>query len=461
MNTKKKEFGDRLDALVKKGNAERIVGIGSILLEVMGMEVPRSQQTFLYDRYNSAGMQIAEGRKNIGFAPPGTPRDQVRNVRTSVIPGHHASRGLPTSNYIEGEYLLTINGRTFMLARGDESTETYDPVNGATVVNIKPKAQNFPQKARVVNPIHDTEHWMWLWMHPRNVDSPARLCAEGMPFFDKFADAGITLKMSSFYYESYNTPLIKANSRENAIAAKIGDDNDAVRYTTKIGTLKPDQLKALSLASGIVMSDMDRTVSKEDLYRSHLYRVVTYSGTDEAGTRNRDKIRALLNGGDDYHAKVVQDAAECGALVEDNGEFFIVGLDGSHSQPEYLDFYTVPPHSRENAMGWLAAEIEYKRDDKLLNAIDMAANEHKNRAYGNREVKPDAVSAIDHAIATGRLKAVETTKGKGNWTLEDGTVVCEWKGFAKEQQRKFLMTWASSFSVPALLAQLGIVEETH
>jgi hypothetical protein len=442
-----KNDADRLREISNYGNSERVRELGDYILQRMGLELPRRMVTFTYAHYGTNGEVIAPERVPLQHnvnVPPGMKQQK----------GTSSADTFDTTNQIEGEYQIFVNGVPFQLARGREDGSILHPVTNKQMVVVIPETQNIFGKHRQVDPMEDPEHYLWLWMHPRNVGAPCNMSRQEM------AKIGIDIRKTGKFLTPNGSPKIKANAGTEARHKAIETTNETGRLTVKVANLNDIDLKRMALATGVRPLEIaDDSVPMPQVYRSHLYNVLNDNTGMKASVERRAKLVTMLDGGDGFYKKIIDKAISIGALVQDGTEFYLVE-DGVQSQPDVLARYVVAPEQVEFAADWLSMKLEHDKRENLIHIIDVASTKMSNATYGGREASNDAVAAIDRAFFLGKLVEVQTlNKGNGNWQLEDGTVLCTWKGMSKDDKRKSLMAWASSISLPALLATLGLTDD--
>lgn len=436
-----------LDEVKRMGNAEKILAVGRYFLAKMGLPEPSEPQTFTYSpRYDANGNDATPKRPHVPYQPDGI----LQKVNTKPADSQF-SRQMDTANHIEGEYLLTIHGVSLNMARGTETIVSYDQATNKQVVNVIPETQNFKGRIRTINPRQDMEQYMFFWMHPRNFDSPARLSP------DKQEAYGLKVAMISKYYMPTQPARIRSNVTYKAEHKQTMDNADNLRISAELARKTERDLRTLAKLTNIPATKMAAgdPSNMRAVYEGYLYEVIN----GKHGHEFRTRLMTAMHRGDDETLKTVKEAFKKGILVVEDGEFFISD-GGNLSQPLTLIKYILDPAAAGQESEWLAMEIEYRKDSPLTHFLDDKMVEvDKASVTSGRDVTKDAIEAVDRAIATGTVIA---TKKPNNWILaKTGETICSWSGTPghPSQQRKSLLEFASSMTLPTLLLNLGLVEE--
>lgn len=435
-----------LRSLQQVGNDERIMKCAEYIMGILGHKMPTRPTEFKYGRWENNG-NIVPIRQNVPYVPPGVPSTYSSRVLTTTVSDQQMRHMENTSNYIAGEYTLTVDGIDLSFARGEYKQER-DPETKRMVINVVPVHQNFPSKFKVVDPQASPVEWMWLYMHPANTECPGRI-----PLKEQRA-AGITVRMIDKYYLAYNLPNIKMDVELSAKAKEVHAGSEAVELSAKIMELDAVRLKEVARATGCVPSEMDMSMPLVDVYRAHLHKVLNDNSGLQGAEARKATLRVMLKGAKDFYAGGVERAVRAGVLFEEDGEWFLRDADGGHSQPHTLERYLIP-QGCEVAAEWLAAEMDRNRDDQLL-AIIEEATRVSGKVPGKREATDDAIAAIDRAIATGTIERVPLGQNRWEWRNRNGDSLGLANGTTKEQHRKHLVLYAASVSLPTLLMALGL-----
>lgn len=439
-----------LNKIRMSGNSERILAIGDFLMQKMGMEMPRRLTKFTYGHYNANGEVTAAERVPLQHnvnVPPGMRQQKGSSADT-----------FDTTNQIEGSYQFFVNGVSFVLVRGrDDGTQVHQ-VTREEIVVVVPETQNIFGKVAQVDPMSDPEHFLWLWMHPRNLSAPCNLSAQEANRY------GIEIRKANEWLLPNKGPRLKMNAGSEAKHRIMENTNEAARLTAKVRDLNDADLKRLALATGVRPLEIaDETVPMPQVWRTHLYNVINDISNLKTAIERKAKLSTLLDGGDEYVRKIISRAINIGALEQVDTEFYLVDLEGKQSQPDVLPRYVMHEEETGFGMDWLAMKLEHDKRESLVNIIDNMAVQHENKrkqANGGRELSAEQASAIDRAVLLGKIVEVQTTnKGNGNWQLADGEVLCTWKGMSKEDKIKQLYTWASSFEFGSVLLKIGLAED--
>lgn len=442
-----------LEGLKQEGNTEKITRLGEYFHLHMGIGVPGEPQTFTYyPKLNMHGEPDGAKLIPVKDVPDHLRQGTSYNVITAETDVDFR-RMAQTSHYIAGEYTLVVNGVGITVARGEETVSRYDPASGKSMVDVVPQAQNFMGRFRNVDPRADLEHYLWLWMHPCNFDGPARLSNE------EFQRFGFRVNMTQKYTRETYTVRIRANTRRRKEHQQASDNADSMQMCAEVNAMTEKEMRKLCILTDIPSSRMSNATPERlpTIYKDWLYSVINDSSGTLPALNNKTKLKAAMSRGEEHTNQVIGKAFDAGVLVLDGQEFWAVDKDGGTSQPLTLQNYIVPSAAIPVARDWLAGEIDRNRDAGLTNLIDTMTVERANSLFNGRGVDSDRAAAVDRAIAQGSVKAINNPK---HWVLAStGEKICNWNGVSDDQKRKSLLNFASSYSIPALLLQLGLSEE--
>lgn len=443
-----------LKEIRRSSNNERTVHLAEFLCKMLGTPFPTRPVVFDYDHYNAIGEVTVPERKPLTHRVNEVPRNMTQ--RTEVAP--RGSRLVETTNQIEGDYQLVVQGISIPIARGTDNHASIDPITKEEVVTVRPEVQNFKYRMRSVDPRDEPDHWAFLWMHPRNVDSPARLSRQEQERH------GLTISMTSKFLKpnTSNGPKIRAQVRENAQKQAIINDVDTAKLITKIMAQSEATLREWSKQTNINLSRSNSDTPMKDLYISHLTGILNSNSALTTAKTAKEKLKAIMAGGEGFYLEVIQKAMKAGVLICENKEFYLLDSEGRQTQPDSLSRYILVDECLDIPDLWLAGELDIDKKEALISLIDRTADESvmSVTVANGREVSAEAVAAIDQAIATGKIKWVSTKSGKGEWRLvSDKSVITEGRGVSDEQKRKVLMTYAAAVSLGTLLLSIGMVED--
>ncbi len=433
------------------GDSDRIRAVGEFLSIVCNVPIPSRPVTFNWGRFNKAsGANTVGQRTPLQMAPPGLPRGTVLAI--GKMPA------TKSGGQVEGEYILTIDGESLHFAIGDEMVSEFSPKLGRNIVKTVPKLQWFSGRARTVDPFTSLMEYLFFWMHPTNVGSPARMSP------DEQKSAGVTVAMEPKYQPSHVLPTISSGILKKQREAEVATSNDAMRMSAKVMGTDTETLKRWAKHTGFDSGKYVGIDNLTDAFRDHLNKVINNPSQTVLAVGYRDTLRTMMEEGKDTTKSLVMDAIELGILVMDDLEWFADRKDGSGLLPFVpLSAYIVPQPQAEVCADWLCIELDRRRDQKAITAIEALIGEAQQTKVGaGRAIKPHIEAAVLRAISEGTVKVVKDEKGSHFWRNSEGGEICPVKGgtgVTKKVQNDTLLLWASSVSEATVLANIGAIDD--
>lgn len=448
-----KEF---LESLQRRSMSERIRELGAFLMQKMGTEMPRGMRKFTWHpSLDTDGNDSAPRRTPERRLPDGTPgMDNARYIDVDNISMDHVTLR-NVSHFVPGEYVLTVNGVSVKIARGTKMDEQYDPRNGAYRVDVVPENQNFMGRFRMIDVSRNPEEYLFFWMHPFNAFGPARLTPEEQ------ARTGLTIGIIDRYSQPQFTRRIKDSMINNKKDKRTMENMENMRLNAELEALPEAELRKLSILTGIQM-DPNPMISNLYQYKSHLFEVIANTGGTLASTQLREKLLGAMKRSNSEIANTIARAFKEDILVLDGNELFLKDESGDLSQPNGLDRYIVPDHSLSIVEQWFAGKLDEHKAHDLAGLIDTLTTVATNKTNSGRHIDNDRIAAVDRAIATGTVKALNSPKHWVNTKTDE--MICTWQGKYgnEDKKRDSLLEFASNYSLASLLVFLGLeVEEEN
>lgn len=433
------------------GDPDRIRAVGEFLSIVCKVPIPSRPVTFNWGKYNKvSGSNTTSPRNPVQYQPPGLPK----GVQVAIGKVQPARGGCQ----VEGEYVLTIDGVSLHFALGEKTTTEFSPKLGRNIVRTPPEMQWFRQRSRTVDPFTNLMEYLFFWMHPTNVGSPARMSP------DEQKAAGIKVDMEAKYMHSHVLPTISSGIQKKQREAEVATSNEAIAMSTKVRGADTETLKRWSKATGFNSGLYVGIENESDAFRDHLHKVINDKSQTVLSASRLDKLRTMMEEGLDTTRGLVMDAIELGILVMDDLEWYADRKDDKGPVPfTPLARYMVPDTQAEVCGDWLCIELDRRRDQKAIAAIEALMGEANHRKVaGDRTVAPDIEAAVLRAIADGTVKVVTSPTGGAYWQNSTGGEICQvrnGKGITPQMKTDTLLAWASSVSRATVLANIGQIEE--
>jgi len=433
------------------GDPDRIRAVGEFLSIACGVPIPSRPVTFNWGRYNkSSGANTTAPRSPVQYVPPGLPRGtQVAVGKTPPARG---------GCQVEGEYVLTIDGESLSFALGSKTISEFSPKLGRNIVRTPAELQWFRERARTVDPYSNLMEYLFFWMHPTNVGSPARMSP------DEQKAAGVTVAMEPKYNQSHVLPMISQGTTKKKREAEVAISGEAMAMSAKVLGADTETLKRWAKNTGFNSGLYVGIENISDAFRDHLHKVINNQANTALSTGYKESLKTMMEDGHDSTKSLVLDAIMIGVLVMDDLEWYADRKDGKGLVPFIpLAKYMVPMPQAEVAADWLCVELDRRRDQQAIMAIEALMGEAGNAKVGaDREVAPDMQSAVLRAIADGTVKVVKRDNGSSFWQNSTGGEICnvrDGKGITDKMKNDTLLLWASSVSRATVLANIGQIDD--
>lgn len=426
------------------GNNDRVTAVGEFLHHAFGVRIPTRVVTFTWSRYDHNGDDTVQSRLPVQYRPQGVPPNLQLAVQKA---GNERKRTVPAQ--VQGDYTLTVNGITLVFARGSKETTDFNVKLSRHVVNVEPETQVLKGRARQVDPYRDLVQYFFFWMHPANVDSPARFSPDAM------TAAGVRIGMPEYWMRAHVVPTIRMGVRDRARSKVVQEDADTVHLSANISKADEPTLKSWARRTNIRITDYPTEKPLADIYRSHLFKVLTdRSGTQES-TQNRNILKALMDRSEDHTLNVVRKAVKHQALVLDGGDW-LVDKGGGLLPCDELVRYMVAPADEPVAVEWLATQLDRHRATDVIAMLDTMGTAAQNKELNGREVSTSIDDALKDAVATGKVVAIQHPEDRRKiWVNRRQEEICGWKGVSADQKLQSLRLWASSHSEAVVLATIN------
>ena len=442
-----------LKACADMGDSDRIRAVGEFLSIAFKAPIPARPVTFSWGRYNKiTGQNTVGARVPVQGNPQGLPRGTVLSVGKTPI--------TRSSGQVAGEYILTIDGESLHFALGSKSTAEFSPKLGRNIVRTEPEIQSFKGRAKIVDPFTNLAEYLFFWMHPTNISSPARTSPDEQKL------AGVTVTMEPHYHKSHVLPTISLGMLKKQQERDIQASNESIEMTSKLLRTDEATLKKWCKVTGFDSGAYLAIDNPVDAYRSHLNKVVNNQAQTALAIGYKERLKVLMQEGVDSTRKTVMDAIDRGILLMDDLEWYMDMKDENGPVPFIpLARYMVPEAQAQVAADWLCIELDRRRDTKTISLIEaLVGDVHEKGLPGGRTVSSDIEAAVMQAIANESVKVIKNSLDRYVWVNSLNEEICSTKGgrgITKPMQTEALLLWASSVSPAAVLAVIGAVDEGH
>jgi hypothetical protein len=422
----------------------------------LGLEVPRRPVLFTYGYYSNDGTDTSMTRKSSSVQrsdiPPGV------NVDWRAVSSKHDSGKY---HQIEGEYNLVIHGVTIPYQWGRDDTPKFNPLTNSEEATVKPEPQNFEHRQRIIAPSEDLAFYAFVWLHPRNFDSPSNLSQ------DVQRKHGLSVQKTQRFQRPSGGPRIKANINLGLVEKSVFEARDEANMMKAIAEQSEATLRNWAIkVDGRFTGYGD--LPMRDIYVKILRDVIfDKTGTPSANER-RATLKAAIAGGDDHTSGIVNDAIKLGALVLDTeggvNEWHLARLDGGQDQPGALPKYRVPHAQVADAAGWLSNQLSIYQEEKTLVLIQDRCREFRERAQAGKVEFADHDRVVNDLIAQGKI-VFNNGKGAFKWELvsegKEPQMLCGGGKFGADYDSTYakLLEWAHKREFDKLCLELGVFDD--